>query len=149
MRINYDAALSKEVRSAVVPPPLCKTCRWCRPAWGNLILPLFWPFPIFWRGFWESATCRHPTSVEQPRYRDFVTGRREKPRQMHCNSARFRDKDRCGPQARFWEARDYPAWVWMAGSMIAGVVILTAYIAFLRWGFDDLIRLIIRLLGGA
>jgi len=83
------------------------------------------------------------------RYRDFVTGRREKPRQMHCNSARFRDKDRCGPQARFWEARDYPAWVWMAGSMIAGVVILTAYIAFLRWGFDDLIRLIIRLLGGA
>ena len=31
MKFSFGAALSDEVRSAVVPPPLCKTCRWCRP----------------------------------------------------------------------------------------------------------------------
>ena len=51
---------------------------------------------------------------------------------MYCNSARTYERERCGPQARFWEARRYPAWVWVAGSIIAGVVILAAYIAFLR-----------------
>ena len=61
-----------------------------------------------------------------------MTGYQKKPQQMYCNSARTYERERCGPQARFWEARRYPAWVWVAGSIIAGVVILAAYIAFLR-----------------
>ena len=133
MRTNFGDALSEEVRPAVVPPPLCKTCRWCRPAWALLIFPPLWPLPIVWRQFWESAKCLHPTSLEQPRYRNYVSGRQEKPRRMYCDGARRRDRDRCGPQARFWEARDYPAWVWTIGSMGTGLVISIAYITLVRW----------------
>ena len=138
MRISFGAALSDEARSAVVPPPLCKTCRWCRRAWWNLLLPMFWLFPMFWHGFWEQARCRHPTSL----YRlpaDYVTGRREKPRRMACNSARGHDRDRCGPQAHFWEARRYPPWVWMIGSVGAGLIITIAYITFF-WGLPGVAR---------
>jgi hypothetical protein len=85
VRISFANALSDEVRSAVVPPPLCKTCRWCRPVWGCLALPVFWPFPIFWHGFWEQAKSLHPTSVDRPPA-DYVTGRREKLRRMYCNT---------------------------------------------------------------
>ena len=142
MRIIFGDALSEEVRSAVVPPPLCKTCRWCRPVWGSLLLPVFWLFPIFWHGFWEQAKCRHPTSVYRPPT-DYVTGRQEKPRRMYCNVARGHDRQRCGPQARFWEARRYPAWVWTIGSIGAGLVITIAYIALLRWGLPALARLFV------
>ena len=137
MRISFGAALSDEARSAVVPPPLCKTCRWCRRAWWNLLLPMFWLFPMFWHGFWEQARCRHPTSL----YRlpaDYVTGRREKPRRMACNSARGHDRDRCGPQAHLWEARRYPPWVWMIGSVGAGLIITIAYITFF-WGLPGVV----------
>jgi hypothetical protein len=130
--ISFDTALSEEARSAVVPPPLCKSCRWCRPAWGSLLLPVFWPFPMFWRAFWERAKCQHPTSLYQPPA-DYVTGRRETPWRMSCNTARRNDRERCGPQARFWEARGYPAWIWMIGSAGAGLIITLTYIAFLRW----------------
>ena len=90
-----------------------------------------------WHAFREQARCHHPTSL----YRlpaNYVTGRREKPRRLACNSARGHDRDRCGPQARFWEARHYPPWVWMIGSVGAGLIIIIAYIAiayiaFLRW----------------
>ena len=138
MRISFGAALSDEARSAVVPPPLCKTCRWCRRAWWNLLLPMFWLFPMFWHGFWEQARCRHPTSL----YRlpaDYVTGRREKPRRMACNSARGHDRDRCGPQAHFWEARRYPPWVWMIASVGAGLIIIIAYIACF-WDLPGVVR---------
>jgi hypothetical protein len=139
MRSRFGTSLSEEVRSAVVPPPLCKTCRWCRPAWGNLLLPIFWPFPMLWHAFWEQARCRHPTSL----YRlpaDNVTGRREKPRRMSCNTARGRDRERCGPQARFWEARGYPAWVWMVGTVGIGLIITITYVAFLHWGIPPFVR---------
>jgi hypothetical protein len=139
VRINFGDALSEEVQSAVMPPPLCNNCRWCRPAWGSLLLPVFWPFPIFWDGFWRQAKCLHPTSLYRPST-DYVTGRREKPRQMYCNTARGHDRARWGPQARFWEARRYPAWVRTIGSMGAGLIIITAYIAFLRWGLPALTR---------
>jgi hypothetical protein len=68
-----------------------------------------------------------------PAAADYVTGRREKPQRMPCNAARGGDRERCGPQARFWEARHYPAWVWMMGSVGAGLIITITYIAFLRW----------------
>jgi len=61
---------------------------------------------------------------------DYVTGRREKPRRMYSNAARGNDRERCGPQARFWEARSYPAWVWMIGVFGAGLTIIVAYMAF-------------------
>lgn len=134
MRISFGTAVRDEVRSAVAPPPLCKTCRWCRPAWGFSLLPVLWPFPLFWRALWEEARCRHPTSL----YRlpaDYVTGRRQKPRRMSCNAARGNDRARCGPQARFWEARSYPAWVWRVAVVSAGLTIIMAYMAFLRWVF--------------
>jgi hypothetical protein len=89
VKISSHTALSEEVRSAVVPPPLCKTCRWCRPAWGNLLLPLFWPFPMVWYAFWQQAKCQHPTSLYR-RPADYVTGRREKPQSMPCNAAPWR-----------------------------------------------------------
>ena len=131
-------ALSDEIRSAVAPPPLCKACRWCRPAWGNLLLPMFWPFPMFWHAFWEQARCHHPNSLYRPPA-DYVTGRREKPRRMLCNSARGYERERCGPQARFWEARRYPPWVWMIGSVGAGLIITIAYITFF-WGLPGVVR---------
>ena len=133
MRTNFGDALSEEVRPAVVPPPLCKTCRWCRPAWAFLILPPFWPLAILCRYFWESAKCRHPTSLEQPRYRNYVSGRQEKPRRMCCDWARLDDHERRGPQARFWQARGYPPWVWTIGSIGTGLVMTIAYIALVRW----------------
>jgi hypothetical protein len=100
-------------------------------------LPIFWPFPIFRRGFWEDARCLHPTSVYRPS-KDYVTGHRDKPRQMHCNSARGYDREHCGPQARFWEARSYPPWVWTVASMGIGAILTAAYIAFLRWGIPPI-----------
>jgi hypothetical protein len=51
---------------------------------------------------------------------------------MSCNAARGKDRERCGPQARFWEARDYPAWVWKVGVVGAGLASTIAYIVFLR-----------------
>jgi len=62
---------------------------------------------------------------------------------MYCNVARGHDRQRCGPQARFWEARRYPAWVWTIGSIGAGLVITIAYIALLRWGLPALARLFV------
>jgi hypothetical protein len=65
------------------------------------------------------------------RLRDRIS---EKPQQMYCNSARTYRGERCGSQARFWEARRYPAWLWIAGSMTAGSLAIVAYIALLRYG---------------
>lgn len=59
---------------------------------------------------------------------------------MYCNTARGSDRERCGPQARFWEARRYPAWGWPIGSMGTGVIIVIAYIAFLEWGLDAIVQ---------
>jgi hypothetical protein len=111
---------------------LCRDCRWCRPAWGSLILPLFWPFPIFWRYFWTGAKCRHPTSLERSSI-DYVTGHIEKPRRMYCSAARSNAYgERCGPEARYFAPRTYPAWLWPAGAMTSGIAIVAAYVVFLR-----------------
>jgi hypothetical protein len=95
--------------------------------------------PTFWRAFWWDARCRHPTSL----YRlsaDYVTGRRDKPQQMYCNSVRIYERERCGPQARFWEARGYPAWVWMVGTIGIGLIVTITYVAFLRWGLPPFVQ---------
>jgi hypothetical protein len=82
---------------------LCKHCRWGRPAWQALPIALLLPF--LWREFWQLATCRHPTSVDPP-LRDYVSGKPSKPRRLTCNVARAANyRDRCGPQARYWEPR--------------------------------------------
>jgi hypothetical protein len=52
---------------------------------------------------------------------------------MSCNDARGRDRERCGPQARFWEVRGYPAGVWRIGVVGAGLTSTIAYIVFLHW----------------
>jgi hypothetical protein len=82
---------------------LCKHCRWARPAWYALPIALLLPF--LWPTFWQLATCRHPTSVDSP-LRDYVSGKPRKPRRLGCNEARASNlRDRCGPQARYWEPR--------------------------------------------
>jgi hypothetical protein len=128
-------ALSKETRTAVLPPPLCRDCRWCRPSWVmRLNFPMWW-MPMLWRDFWRFATCRHPTSIYQYPTKDFITGAQGRPKRMDCNWARSSDRDnKCGPQARYWEARTYPAWLWPAGSTAAGFVLFVAYIALLYFG---------------
>jgi hypothetical protein len=128
-----STALSEEVRTAVVPPPLCRDCRWCRPAWGVMIFPFYWPIPLLWRQMWGTASCRHPTSLYQ-RPKDFVTGSRGKPRRMDCNWARSSDyNEKCGPQARYWEARPYPAWLWPVGPVAIGLALVIGYVEFLRY----------------
>jgi hypothetical protein len=82
---------------------LCKHWRWARPAWD--VLPAALLFPVLWRRFWQLATCLHPTSIDPP-LRDYVSGTPSKPRRLTCNVARAANyRDRCGPQARYWEPR--------------------------------------------
>jgi hypothetical protein len=132
MMIRLGEALTEVDRSAVVPPVLCRDCRFCRPSWAIMVFPFLWPVAYFWRQMWTDARCRHPTSFHRPS-KDFVTGRREKPLRMSCNTARSGAYDeRCGPQARYWQARTYPAWLWAAGPVILGAAGLAAYAALLR-----------------
>jgi hypothetical protein len=53
----------------------------------------------------EVLAIRHmpPTSIDPP-LRDYVSGKPLKPRRLSCNVARAANyRDRCGPQARYWE----------------------------------------------
>jgi hypothetical protein len=77
VRINIDTALRDEVRSAVVPADLVE------PDLAHLLA-----FSDLSARILEDARCLHPTSVYRPS-KDYVTGHRDKPRQMHCNSARL------------------------------------------------------------
>jgi hypothetical protein len=114
--------------------PLCRDCRFCRPAWGALINPFLWPFWPIWRQFWTSAKCRHPTSLPDRPPPDLVVGYRAKARREYCTVARSSDyNERCGPRARYWEARRYPAWLWTLGSATAGGAVGIAYFGFLFW----------------
>jgi hypothetical protein len=82
---------------------LCKHCRWARTTWDGIPAALL--FPFLWWEFWQLATCRHPTSIDPP-LRDYVSGKPLKPRRLSCNVARAANyRDRCGPQARYWEPR--------------------------------------------
>jgi hypothetical protein len=109
-----------EMCSAVVPPPLCRDCAWCRPRW---IVP---PFPMA-VGMWRSARCMHPTSWQQPPV-DRVTGRAGKSYRLLCSSVRFSNyRDKCGPAGRYWTARAYPAWWWTAGTIAAAILFWVAY----------------------
>jgi hypothetical protein len=131
--VTVGYGIDQETRTAVVPPPLCRDCRWCRPAWPYLVNPLLWFVPLIWRELWSAAKCRHPTSRFRPT-RDFVTGRREQPRSMSCNTARsYSAGEYCGNQARYWEARGYPAWLWTAGPIGMGIALLLGYVAFLHF----------------
>lgn len=143
-----DIALSEEeLRTAVVPPPpvpargrlLCRDCRFCRPKWGLMTVPTLWPFPYIWRQMWESAECRHPTSLRPPPPPDVVTGRRRRPSRMSCAAARaehYRGKS-CGPAARYWQARAYPRWLWTAGPIALGTVLTVVYVAALWFVFRE------------
>ncbi len=129
--------LAEELRTAVVPPALCRDCRFCRPKWGVAVVPLFWPFPYIWRLMWESTECRHPTSLRPALPPDMVTGRRHRPWRMSCDTARaahYLDTS-CGPEARHWQARDYPRWLWTAGPIALGTVLTAVYFAALWFVF--------------
>jgi hypothetical protein len=61
------------------------------------------------RAFCVTAPCtrrrsRLDVGFADRRPADYVTGGREKPLRMPCNSARGQDGEGCGPQARFWAA---------------------------------------------
>jgi hypothetical protein len=82
---------------------LCKHCRWAKPAWHAI--PIALVFPFLWREFWRSSTWRHPKSIDPPLH-DYVSGKPSKPRRLTCNVARALNyRDRCGPQAWYWEPR--------------------------------------------
>src|SRR5262249_6490432 len=100
---------------------------------GEIVSDLVLAVPGVLGDFWAAANCRHPTSVHRMP-KDYVTGREQKPLRMSCNTARLGgvDEKRCGTQARFWEARRYPSWLWTAGSMMVGALTVVAYIAFVR-----------------
>lgn len=98
-----------------------------------MVFPFYQPFPYFWRHMWVDAKCRHPKSFHRPSP-DFVSGKPERPLRMNCNTARGRDYDeRCGPQARYWQARTYPAWLWTAAPIAIGLVLIAGYAEFWRW----------------
>jgi hypothetical protein len=132
MRISFGTALSDEARSAVVPPPLCKLAGGADRLGGLRSYPSYGRFRCFGERFgsWRNVGIR-PLLYRLPA--DYVTGRQEKPRRMSCNTARGKDRERCGPHARFWEARSYPAWVWRIGVVGAGLTLIVAYMALLRW----------------
>jgi hypothetical protein len=120
--------------TSALSAPLCCECRYCRPAWGYLAVPVLWVLPPVWRGFWELARCRHPSSIDEP-YRpiNLVTGRREKATRLSCSIARLSDRDGgCGPTAQHFTARTYPAWVWPVGVISASVLLTAAYIIALK-----------------
>jgi hypothetical protein len=49
---------------------------------------------------------------------------------MRCNTARsYSSGECCGKQALYWEARGYPAWLWVAGPGV-GLALLVGYLAF-------------------
>jgi hypothetical protein len=110
--------------------------------WGLLAIPPLWLFPPVWRTFWQYATCRHATSfwVSRPPGTSVTFGprRRRKARPMDCNSARRLNDQHCGPQARHFAARGYPAWLWPAGSIIVGAVAVAACFLLLMFLFSHL-----------
>jgi hypothetical protein len=54
--------------------PLCHDCRFCQPAWWALTIPILSSIPDARRAAWNAAHCRHPTSLERPRWRNYVLG---------------------------------------------------------------------------
>jgi len=107
-KVEAQAGGTVRVHGIATPEPINdqggnKHCRWARPAWQALPIALLLPF--LWREFWYSATCSHPTSVDPP-LRDYVSSKPSRPRRLSCNVARAANyRDRCGPQARYWEPR--------------------------------------------
>jgi hypothetical protein len=74
------------------------------------------------------AVTRHRSTSRH----GYVTGVREKPWHTTCNNARSSDyAERCGPQAWYWEARSWPAWLWNAAPVAISLVVTIGYIAFL------------------
>jgi hypothetical protein len=72
---------------------LCKDCRWVECEGGP-------PTP---KSLWNWI-CRHPTSP-RPAPVDYVTGLSKEPRARVCFAMRD-DPALCGPEGRYWEARD-------------------------------------------
>jgi hypothetical protein len=59
---------------------------------------------------------------------------------MDCNSARrYNDDTHCGPQAKHFAARGYPAWLWPVGSIIGGFVAVAAFFLLLMFLFSHLL----------
>ena len=113
-------------------PPVCRDCRWCRPSWWVMAVPIFSLIPAGRRAAWEGAHCRHSSSRDQPRRRSYVLRGTPKSRQLDCDSARM-DNDRCGPEARYWQARRISARASMIGLAILGHALAIVYFSYL-WG---------------
>jgi hypothetical protein len=71
---------------------LCRDCRWAKGLEG---LVTEQPYDY---------VCQHSTSVRMS-LPDYVLGRPQEPRQLQCRIARD-DPARCGPEGRYWEAKD-------------------------------------------
>ena len=51
---------------------------------------------------------------------------------MDCNWARSSDyyNEKCGPRARYWQARTYPWWMWYTMPIAIGALLMLGYAAF-------------------
>jgi hypothetical protein len=80
-------------------PKLCKDCRWAvntQPDYRPTIPGLA---EYAWR-------CQHPSATRPPRPPSRVTGYVELAEQWSCPEARSDHHEACGPEGRFWEARE-------------------------------------------
>lgn len=108
---------------------LCRDCRFCRPLWWILAMPILSLVPATRHAAWEVARCRHSHSF-YTFYRipadDYVLGRRSRPLRPACVQVR-EDEERCGPMGRYWVARRIPARAWSIGITILGHAAVLAY----------------------
>jgi hypothetical protein len=75
------------------------------------------------RAAWNTAHCRHPTSLERPRWRNYVLGTEPKARRLDCNSTRS-NKERCGWEGRYFKPRRIPARAWSVVVTVLGYAIV-------------------------
>jgi len=112
-----------------VEPKLCRDCRFCRPTWWVLAVPIIgW---IFWRSMWQGATCRHPSAQQLSKRCDPVLGIKSQRVRLACTEAR-RDPYseptmNCGSQARYWHPRRVPAWFRDLVAVAAGLAFCALY----------------------
>ena len=132
MMIRLGEALTGVDRSAVVPPVLCRDCPLLPAVLGDHGVPV----PLAGRLFLAADVdrCQMPASdVLPPAVEGFCHRAARKAvadvvqhRAQRCLRRALR------PQARYWQARTYPAWLWAAGPVILGAAGLAAYAALLR-----------------
>jgi hypothetical protein len=91
--------------------PLCRDCRWCRPARWMMVVPIFSLIPCGRWAAWKGASCRHSSSRYQPRRRgrdSSIVIRRTWTTTLW-------------PEARHWQSRRTSARVGMTASPFSGI----------------------------